>query len=204
MRSWLTGCLLVCAALSQGAIACARQGGDPALRAELLRRLAQDQSIRDTFLTQVRTSGQPHPAVVARMRAVDSTNTVWLKDLIRRDGWPRGTAVGPDGQQAAFLLVQHADRDTAFQAGVLPLLQEAHAAGEIPGEAVALLTDRLAKARGQRQRYGTQTTIQNGRPVVDPIEDSVNVDARRAALGMPPLAAYKRRLDSLYDSRAAP
>jgi hypothetical protein len=96
-----------------------------------------------------------------------------------------------------FLLVQHADRDPAFQAEMLPHLAEAYRRGEIPGQSLALLTDRVAKAQGRPQVYGTQTTFRGREPIVDPIADSANVDARRAELGLPPLAVYMRFLDSM-------
>jgi hypothetical protein len=109
--------------------------------------------------------------------------------------------VGSDGANAAFLLVQHADRDTAFQASVLPLLERAYAAGDAEGPQVALLTDRLAVARGRRQVYGSQADIVGGRVVLKPIADSASVDARRARVGLPPLADYVRLLDSVYTRR---
>jgi hypothetical protein len=37
--------------------------------------------------------------------------------------------------------------------------------------------------------------------VLDPIDDSAHVDERRAALGMPPLAAYVAVLESVYTAR---
>ncbi len=100
--------------------------------------------------------------------------------------------------------MQHADRDTSFQARVLPLLEAAHRRGQAQGQHVALLTDRLATARGEPQVYGTQAALSDGRMVVGPIRDSSDVDARRTAMGLPPLAEYLRVLDSLYVGGAAP
>ncbi|MGI8508936.1 MAG: DUF6624 domain-containing protein [Gemmatimonadaceae bacterium] len=56
----------------------------------------------------------------------------------------------------------------------------------------------MAKARGQRQIYGTQANIANGRVVLDAIADSAHVDLRRAGMGLPPLREYIRVLDSVY------
>jgi hypothetical protein len=106
--------------------------------------------------------------------------------------------VGREGVADAALLVQHADADPAFQAAVLPMLEAAFTAGVVNGQEVAMLTDRVAKAQGRPQRFGTQTTITDGRVIFDPIADSAQVDARRAAMGLPPLTDYKRILDSVY------
>lgn len=198
--------LLLAAALG----ACAPGGAaapsvsDPALQDALLRRVAADQAVRDTFATQLRATGTITPELAASMRAVDSANLAWLKPQLRQHGFPSRRAVGKEGVQAAALLVQHADADPAFQAEVLPLLEAAFRAGEVPGQEVAMLTDRVAKARGRPQRYGTQTTIVDGRVIFDPIDDSAGVDTRRAAMGLPPLAEYKAALDSLFGQPGGP
>lgn len=196
-------CRLVALALGLAAlVGCARpRDQQPDFRADLLARLATDQAIRDTLAAELRATGQPSPAVVRRMNAIDSANTAWLKTRVLAAGWPTPAQVGKDGMQAAFLLVQHADRDPEFQQRVLPELEAAYRAGSIDGQDLALLTDRVLRARGLPQRYGTQAAIRDGRVIVDPIADSTGVDARRAALGLPPLAVYQRVLDSAYADR---
>lgn len=171
------------------------------MKSELLERLAADQAARDRMITAMRAGGPPDSAILADLAAVDSSNTAWLQEMVARFGWPDSAMVGADGASAAFLLVQHADRDTAFQARVLPALTEAHRRGQAQGQHVALLTDRLARARGEPQLYGTQATLRDGRMVIDPIRDSSEVDRRRAAMGLPPLAEYLRVLDSVYVGR---
>ncbi|HEX2780959.1 MAG TPA: DUF6624 domain-containing protein [Gemmatimonadaceae bacterium] len=172
---------------------------DETLRAELLIRGQKDQEVRQVFMT-----GQADSAAIARMNAVDASNTIFLKKVVAERGWPGASLVGRDGEQAAFLIAQHAVLDTAFMAQVLPLVERAYAAGEAEGQQVALLTDRIARHRGRPQVYGTQASIVNGRFVLDPIADSANVDARRAKLGIPPVARYMRLLDSLYNSARGP
>ena len=192
-------------------LACADPRADTAeaswgasMKSELLDRVAADQAARERMVSGMRAGSAPDSATIADLSAVDSANTAWLQDMIVRHGWPDSATVGDDGASAAFLLVQHADRDTAFQARVLPLLESAHRRGQAEGQHVALLTDRLARARGEPQVYGTQAALRDGRLAVDPIRDSSGVDARRAAMGLPPLAEYLRVLDSIYVGRPAP
>lgn len=171
---------------------------DARLRAELLRRRVADQAVREEFAAAFRSGATPDSAVMLRMLATDRENTAWLAEVVDSLGWPGRSMVGDDGAEAAFLIVQHADDDTAFQARVLPRLAAAHRAGEVPGGQVAMLTDRLESARGHPQRYGTQADLRDGRIVLKPIADSAGVDARRAAMGMPPLQEYMRVMDSVY------
>ena len=157
-----------------------------------------DQAVREQFASALREGRQPDSAMVARMRRVDADNTGWLAEVIGRRGWLGPSTVGQDGADAAFLLVQHADADTAFQARVLPLLAQAYRTGQATGQQLALLTDRIASGRGTPQVYGTQVALVAGRAVVKPIRDSAGVDARRASVGLPPLRVYLRLIDSAY------
>jgi hypothetical protein len=169
---------------------------DEALHAALISRGRQDQAVREVFLA----GHHQDTTDLRRMTDVDADNTAFLKKIVAERGWPGRSLVGRDGAEAAFLILQHSP-DTAFQARTLPLLEKGVASGDVEGQHLALLTDRVAVHRGQKQIYGTQASIQNGRFVLDPIADSANVDARRAKVGMPPVAAYMRILDSLYGAR---
>jgi hypothetical protein len=191
-------CLLGCSSAER------RTGLTPwtdTLRVELLRRVAEDQVVRERFSAAFQTGTGPDTALVAELRAADSANTLWLRNAVTQHGWPDRDVVGRDGANAAFLLVQHADHDTSFQAKMLTALVAAFERGQAAGQSVALLTDRVAVARGELQPYGTQTNFVDGRIVLSPVVDSANVDARRARMGLPPLHEYLRVLDSIYLGR---
>ena len=177
---------------------------DTALSRALLERVRVDQAIRDTFVLQLQAGRAVDSSLAARMAAIDSANTTWLKAVVARRGWPGRSEVGPEASNAAFLIVQHAVHDSAFQAQALSLMERGVANGEVRGADVAMLADRVAVHRGQPQRYGTQAKLLEGRLVLDPIADSAHVDERRAALGMPPLREYVRVLDSMYTAHPAP
>ena len=198
--------LLACAGTPKGHSSATANGTgihptDEALRGELLKRVETDQAVRIDLMHKQQAGGSPDSLDIQRMLAVDTANTAWLKGVVESRGWPGRSAVGTDGANAAFLLVQHADRDTGFQAMVLPLMERAYAAGDAEGQQVALLTDRIAAARGEPQVYGSQASITNGRVILKPIRDSAGVDARRARMGLPLLAEYVRVLDSMYTKR---
>ena len=59
--------------------------------------------------------------------------------------------VGEETLQAAWLLVQHADSDPAFQGYCLDLLTVAAEEGEASDQAVAYLTDGVYLAEGRPQ-----------------------------------------------------
>jgi hypothetical protein len=152
-----------------------------ALRAELLRRTDIDVAARGACTGA--------PAELARLMEMDSANTAWLATIIDKIGWPGRSLVGEDGAHAAWLLVQHADLNRPFQQRCLALLRKAVKANEAAPVDLAHLTDRVLLAQRRPQLYGTQTIVRDGRYQPAPIKDAKRVDARRAAVGLGPLAA---------------
>lgn len=153
----------------------------PTLRDELLRMEQQDQ--------QARTGGFDE-AQIKRMLAVDAANLPAIKRIVEQHGFPTPAMVGADGASAAWILVQHADADPAFQSDVLEQIKPRLQTGELKPQEYALLTDRVLTGQGRAQRYGSQLEVRDGKFAPKPIEDPANVDARRAELGQMPLAAY--------------
>lgn len=167
-----------------------------ALREELLQMLGQDQAIRNELIKAGVDS--PQPLLATRMAAVDERNAARMKAIVRKYGWPVPEMVGVDGAEAAFLIVQHAE--IAFQKQMLPLVINAFHTGKLAGPNYAFLLDRVLVREGKPQVYGTQARPfdQSKEPVLDPIADETNVDKRRAAVGLDPLAEYRKSLKRMY------
>lgn len=166
---------------------------EPALRDELLKMVEEDQAARMALIR----SNFKDEAAKERLRAIDTKNTARMKEIIARKGWPGKTLVGTRASQAAFLLVQHADLELAFQKQCLPLLEKAVAAGEAEGQHLAYLTDRVLVAEKKPQRYGTQFHEVDGKLVPQPIEDEARVDERRASVGLGTLAEYTAQMERM-------
>ena len=158
---------------------------DETLRAELLRMKAVDQEARQAALRL----DLKDRAANERMVEVDKLHTARLKEIVSASGWPAVSAVGADGAEAAWLLAQHADLDPAFQEECLALMEPLVSRGEASKSNFAYLTDRVLRARGKPQRFGTQFDQRpDGSFEPQPVEDPANLDARRAAMGLPPMA----------------
>lgn len=174
-------CLGAVTVIAGTALASNVQGAAPAnyiaLKEELLRMRAEDQLARGEG-----AASPPHGT-----SKVDAANTARLKEIVAMYGWPTVSMVGSEAASAAWLLAQHADRDRAFQASVLVLMEKLLDSGEASRKNYAYLFDRI----NEPQHYGTQgTCLDSTRWVPRLIEDEANVDKRRAEAGLPPMSQY--------------
>jgi len=120
----------------------------------------------------------------------DSLDLAEVTEIIRTRGWVGKSLVGPKANAALWLVVQHAPLET--QQEFLPLLQKSVAEGESQGSHLALLEDRILMRTGHPQKYGSQlrTDPETGEYELYLLEDPYGVDARRAAVGLGPIADY--------------
>lgn len=156
---------------------------DEALRQELLAMQRTDQSARVAIDPRLQDA-----EAAALVRQLDLEHAKQLDAIIERVGWPGKTLVGDDGAHAAWLILQHSTPE--MMRCRLPLIEAAAARGEASHRDVAYLVDRVLVFEGKLQRYGTQIVVSGSGLVPAPIENESEVDTRRAAVGLGPLAVY--------------
>ncbi len=140
---------------------------------EILAMVAVDQTMREMALKKSDFWDE----------TVDNLNTQRMKKIIKDIGWPTIGKVGRDVSYGAWLLVQHADRDVAFQEQCLEIIKSLPTAEIVP-QAIPYLEDRIRVNKKLPQVYGTQ--FRNLVPC--PIENPDRVDERRGKFGLPSLA----------------
>lgn len=154
---------------------------DRPLFEELERMADEDTRVR----SELACAGELFHGYHPRMEAVHKANARRLKQIIAERGWPGRSLVGDEGATYAWMIVQHAIGDPAFQRSCLILLIEAVAHGEAPASHVAYLDDRIRTFEGRPQLYGTQfERDRNGEINPMPIEESERVNERRRAIGL--------------------
>jgi hypothetical protein len=174
------------------------------LRSELLKMQNDDQKyrgeahkIREMSLTadekQKRVS-----ALMEKQERLDKRNIKRLVQIIDKYGWPGRSLVGREASLTAFLIIQHADLED--QKKYFPMLKEAVRRGEANQDYAALLEDRILMREGKKQIYGSQLHFNEVTKQLElwAIEDEENVDARRASIGLEPLAEYVKRFGLEY------
>ena len=180
---------------------------EPRLRRELLLREKKDQVVRQKLIAFAKQHGLAIDGeeltnrgkhILEEMAKIDAENRRWLKEIVGKSGWPGRTLVSEDGAHAAFLLVQHANRDLALQKHCLRLMQMAPK-DDVAAANVALLTDRVRLAEGKKQLYGTQVELRHGRwQVQGEVEEFDKLNERREKVGLPPIEEYLRIVEKFY------
>jgi hypothetical protein len=168
----------------------------PALRTELRQMAQADQQARGALFKNGSIDAAAEQVVIK----VDAENLKRLKEIMSTQGFPDVVQVGKQGVNAAFLLIQHADTDPAFQQQVLDVLQARTGPEAFDGEEMAMLTDRVLGHQNKLQRYGTQFMEIDNDWKPKPMEDPAHVDQRRATMGLMPLNDYSCMLKVMYGS----
>lgn len=131
--------------------------------------------------------------LTAQLARTDRENTVWLKQVIAKQGWPTISMVGEDASQRAWLLAQHADHDPVFQLEVLRLMEPLLETREVSPRTYAYLYDRVMLKLVGTQRFATQTTCERGNRVASPLEDELRMPEYRQSVGLETFEEYLRQ-----------
>ena len=118
----------------------------------------------------------------------DSLNLVLVNKILSQHGFPRKDQVGDFGNQAVWLVFQHANLD--YQKRSLPQMEAAVSRGDIAPLYLALLRDRIDVREGRPQRYGTQI---DGKGNLAPLLDASRVNKWRQEVGLPPIEQFENR-----------
>jgi hypothetical protein len=188
----------------------ARDAGDPHDKAWVVRQLKAmvqlDQTIRRAVASpndgeSVVAQHRLMNAIALRMMEQDALDTRALKSMLDVHGWITISTFGAEAEHDAWLLVQHADADRAFQREVLARLESLVPRGETSPKSYAYLFDRVAVADQRSQRFGTQgrcTAPHRWEPF--PVEDGARLDERRASVGLGPHAEYAASFETVCAS----
>ncbi len=123
-----------------------------------------------------------------------------VTDILDKYGWPTIEMIGEQGNWTICNVIQHSDNEIRIK--YLPMMRQAVKDKKLEPRFLVRTEDRIATERGDPQIYGGQmkyypeTKSFNVWPVYDPI----NIDKRRAEIGLNPIAEFlKNRFDFEWD-----
>lgn len=169
-----------------------------ALEKELLAMRELDQKFRDDAPLSINPT-EAELAILKQQDAIDRANMARLGQIVQKYGWPGINQVGEKASSAAFLILQHAGLEE--QRRYFPILKAAVTQRNARADQAAMLEDRILMREGKNQVYGTQLRSgpdTDGKLVLHPIEGERNVNVRRAAVGLQPLAEYLKQFGIDY------
>ena len=124
------------------------------------------------------------------------SNIKKIKEILGKEDWPDTTLIGQRGNEIICTILQHSDQATREH--YLPRMKQAVLDKKLEARWLVRAEDRIATDKGELQIYGGQmkwypkTKTFNVWPVYDP----VNIDKRRAEIGLIPIAEHlKNRFD---------
>jgi hypothetical protein len=128
---------------------------------------------------------------------VDRPHTLRLNEIVRSYGVPDAKLVGKEGVEAYYLILQHSN-DPTLKEKSLKGMEKAFKAKQLSPGDYANFTDRLLVNLGKPQVYGANFDLKDGKMVMSPTKDIKNLDKRRKAIGLPPIAEYMKMLEDAY------
>ena len=178
---------------------------DKPLVAELELIFDEDQGPRRKIAAIEKEHGWESPQMKELWKEIevkDSVNLIRVMNILDERGWLGADIIGGKGNQTLFLVIQHAPLEV--QEKYLPMMREAVEKGNANARSLALLEDRVALRQGKRQMYGSQIgrDQETGENYVLPLDDPMNVDQRRAEMGLGSLQDYVGRWGITWDPEA--
>jgi len=170
---------------------------DKLLKKQLDEIFMKDQFLRkmlDYVIEDFGSDSDEFKYLIKLMNEQDSLNEAQLITIIKEKGWPKISEVGNTANMTAFLVIQHAPLET--QEKYLPFLKSSVKEGESFGGHLAYLEDRILISKGKKQLYGTQLNYdpKTDTQSVAPIENPININKRRASVGLGTIEAYLAKL----------
>ena len=175
---------------------------------ELLRRTVFEQVYRRGMSWQADPKAPKlDPAIIPYLSAhlgnafqkEDRQNTEFLKKHVAEKGWPTISAVGQQASGKAWLLVQHADHDPAFQLKALRLMEPLAAKGDVSKRNYAYLYDRVMLKLAGKQRFGTQFSGCDGDEYkLRPLENEKRLTELRLQYDLEPISEYRKSMKDSF------
>ncbi|MEW1700083.1 DUF6624 domain-containing protein [Streptomyces sp. NPDC093249] len=164
------------------------------LRPHLARELIASATRSDEHWARL---SRTHPAdqQVGASRHIDHANAELLGRRIADYGWPDVPLVGEGGARAAWRIALRADTRPDFQRLASRVMHGAVDRGTASLTQWAHLYDRCCLNSGLPQYYGTQYRLGPDGPHIQTVSaPDTELDARRAAVNLPPAALALQRL----------
>jgi len=161
---------------------------------EILAMVEEDQMARARISDFINISDQDRQT----LHEIATKHNQQIKKIISNVGWPGIGLVGIEGAEGMWLLIQHQDKDIAFQKQCLVLLKEAVDKQDAQYREYAYLLDRIRKSENLPQIYGTQWEFKEGKCFLYPVEAPEQLNQRRFEAGLNSIEEYAEEMKRIF------
>lgn len=152
--------------------------------------------LRDSLINIYGATAKEADIYQKEYRKNHAINIKKIRKILDKYNWPDPKLIGEQGNRTICNVLQHADQETREH--YISLMKQAVLDKKLEPKYLVRAEDRIATDKGELQTYGGQmkyypeTKSFNIWPVFDP----VNIDKRRAKIGLEPIAVFlKNRFD---------
>lgn len=127
------------------------------------------------------------------LRKIQQSNLEYAQNILKGGFFPFKDLTSDKAYKSLFLTVQHSDTIELMRyvAGIIQKAQP----HQVDKSDYAYLIDRIRIFEGKPQLFGTQFRKKNGVVSFFDIENSSEIDSRRAELGMEPFEEYRKKTE---------
>ena len=137
----------------------------------------------------------------SEQKRLDSINLAIVDSFFTLYGqWPYKKWAGFLAHKSTGMVIQHAP--LAKQEQYYSIMKKAYQDGEVWGETLAMLQDRINIRNKRFQLYGTQFSYVNNQQVLYPVADVDSLAARRQRMGLIPIENYFTMFKLKWDLEA--
>ena len=151
---------------------------------------------RDSLMKKYGVESEEVQEIQELYKKNHAVNEQKVRHLLDTYGWPDRALIGEQGSLTIANVIQHSDNEIRIK--YLPMMREAVQENKLHPRFLVRAEDRIATERGDLQIYGGQMKYypETKSFNVWPIYDPANIDKRRAAIGLGPIAEHlKNRFD---------
>ncbi len=152
--------------------------------------------LRDSLIAIYGAESKEAGVYQKEYRKNHTINIKKIRGILDNQDWPKKAVIGVQGNRTICNVLQHADQQTREH--FIPMMRKAVLDKKLEPRYLVRAEDRIATDKGELQIYGGQmkyypeTKTFNVWPVYDP----VNIDKRRAKIGLEPIEQFlKNRFD---------
>ncbi len=146
--------------------------------------------LRDSLINIYGAGSKEADVYQKEYRINHARNIKKIRGILDNHDWPEQAVIGDQGNRTICNVLQHADQQTREH--YIPMMRKAVLDRKLESRYLVRAEDRIATDKGELQIYGGQmkyypeTKTFNVWPVYDP----VNIDKRRAEIGLEPIEEF--------------